>query len=439
MPIPNKVNRLSCIVSTSMKYPSFSFLPLSLFALFLGSTLTVSGAAVPTVELSIGQQKEIVPIEKVSSWFHMTTSKEIILGYQSEIEDTHFCPHPYALCDFALPRQERSQVKTLLSTRVDTEKVREYLDELSTKTDVSPKDAIFKGDESGKIIVSQPEVLGLTLQKEAALSTLVTALEKTGQESVQVTLPALIAEPTIKSGDIEKLGLKELIGTGTSNFRGSPKNRIYNINRALQQFQSIIIAPGAEFSFVEYLGEVDDKHGYLPELVIKNNKTEPEFGGGICQVSSTVFRAAIYSGMKITERRNHSYAVQYYKPYGMDATIYVPKPDFKFQNNTAHSIMIQSEIIGTDLVFRFFGTKDGRQVAVDGPYILESNPDGSMRTTFTQIVKDAEGKEMIKDEFKSNYKSPSLFPHPGEEQVKLTTKPKDWSNRQWQEYKKLNP
>lgn len=418
----------------------FLSLPALTFPLFLfGGVLTASAAPMPTLHLSTGKAVEIVPPEKVSGWLRITTEMRLESGYRSEIEDTRFCPVTHSFCDLILPRAARLQAKTLLSTQVEKEKIRAYLDELSQKTDIAPQDAIFKGDTDGKIIVSRPEVEGITLDKEQALSVITKALENNEGDLLSITLPVATAAPKVKSGDAARLGLKELIGTGTSSFRGSPKNRIYNINRALEQFQSIIIAPGEEFSFVKYLGDVDGEHGYLPELVIKNNRTEPEFGGGICQVSSTVFRAAIYSGMKITERRNHAYPVKYYTPYGMDATIYIPKPDFRFRNNTTHSIMMQSEIEGTQLTFRFFGTKDGRETSVDGPHILESNPDGSMRTVFTQIVKGADGQEMIRDEFRSNYKSPSLFPHPGEEQTKLTSKPKNWSNRQWQEYKKLNP
>jgi vancomycin resistance protein YoaR len=182
---------------------------------------------------------------------------------------------------------------------------------------------------------------------------------------------------------------------------------------------------------------VDGEHGYLPELVIKQNRTEPEFGGGICQVSSTVFRAAIYSGLKITARRNHAYPVKYYAPYGMDATIYIPKPDLKFVNNTPGHILMQASIEGTELIFRFYGTSDRRKVEVDGPHILESNPDGSMKTVFTQKVTDTEGETIIDDAFRSNYASPSKYPHPGQEPV-LTEKPKDWSERQWKEYRKAH-
>ena len=183
---------------------------------------------------------------------------------------------------------------------------------------------------------------------------------------------------------------------------------------------------------------MDGEHGYLPELVIKNNQTTPEFGGGICQVSTTVFRAAIYSGLKITERHNHAYPVSYYKPYGMDATIYIPKPDLKFTNNTPGAIFVQSTIEGNDLIFDFFGSKDGRTVTVDGPHTLAWNPDGSMKTVFTQAVSNADGQNFIRDSFYSNYKSPSLFPHPGQEPV-YTSKPSGWSDRQWKEYKALHP
>lgn len=323
---------------------------------------------------------------------------------------------------------------------VHKENIRGFVSALAPQINQEPKDAVFGVGSENQIIVSEPERVGRLLKEEESTDLILRTLlgENTSSLSLSLTLPTEVAKPAIVSTDRERLGLKELVGEGKTNFKGSPKNRIYNINRALKQFQNILIAPGQEFSFVDYLGEVDGEHGYLPELVIKNNQTTPEFGGGICQVSSTVFRAAIYSGLKITERRNHAYPVQYYKPYGMDATIYIPKPDLKFTNNTPGYILMQSTVDGSDLTFRFFGTRDGRTVSVDGPHILASNPDGSMKTVFTQEVNNAEGQNFIRDSFWSNYKSPSLFPHPGEEPI-YTTKPKDWSEKQWKEYKAIHP
>ncbi len=396
-------------------------------------------ATVPTLNLDLNGKSEVVPSSTVESWVTLDTKTVFRDGIPSEIEDTRYCPVSYSFCDLAIQSKRRLFVHTELTTTIDETKIKAFLTELALRTDRDPQDAVFTGGENGAIAVSQKEVYGYAMKQDEALEVILEALRTSNHSPLLLSLPGALTEPTIKSVDIDKLGVKELIGTGVTNFAGSPKNRIYNINRALEQFQSIIIAPGEEFSFVKYLGEVDGEHGYLPELVIRNNKTEPEFGGGICQVSSTVFRAAINSGMKITERRNHSYPVQYYKPYGLDATIYVPRPDFRFLNNTGHHVMMQSEIIGTELRFRFFGTNDGRTTTMDGPHILERGGDGSMRTIFTQTVKDKDGNVFINDSFPSNYKSPKLFPHPGEEQGKLTSKPADWSNRQWRDYKRLNP
>jgi vancomycin resistance protein YoaR len=299
-----------------------------------------------------------------------------------------------------------------------------YVSTLSAKVNRDPKNPIFGETAEKTITVLESGKDGLELDESAAVASIRLAVEA---DRETVSLPVSATPPTIGSTDPAALGIRELVAEGTTNFRGSPKNRIFNINRALEQFQGVLIVPGAEFSFVKQLGDVDGEHGYLPELVIKNNKTEPEFGGGICQVSSTMFRTAINGGMKITARRNHAYPVSYYKPYGMDATVYIPAPDFRFVNNTPGNILILSSVEGTSLTFRFYGTKDGRQVEIDGPHILESNPDGSMKTTFSQKVTDSSGTVLFNDTFPSSYKSPSLFPHPQD----LTVKPADWSKKQW--------
>lgn len=417
------------------------FLKTSLFiipVLFFSEAPFISAASVPEVTLSIGTVTEVIPSETVSGWLRITPIGMLDLVSEPVIKKDHLCTKGYQLCDFVQPSENRIEFKTFPFITIDEGAVKQSLESLALKTDIDPEDAAFGGDENGKIIVIIPEKFGQKLDIARSFEILTKALRENKEPLVRIELPIIPVAPAIRGSDAERLGIKELIGSGSSNFKGSPKNRVYNIKRSLEQFQSLIIPAGEEFSFVEHLGEVDEANGYLPELVIKDNKTQPEFGGGVCQVSSTVFRAAILSGMKITERRNHSYPVQYYLPYGFDATIYIPKPDFRFLNNTGNAVMMQSIIEGTKLTFQFFGTKDGRTVSMDGPHILERNPDGSMKTTFTQIVKDASGTEMIRDEFKSNYKSPSLFPKPGEEQ-NLTIKPNGWSNRQWREYKQVNP
>lgn len=418
-----------------MKKLSLSLITLSTFALAPG--VLSAASQTPTVTISAGRFQETVAPEVVSSWLHLDTKQIQNRNYQSEIETPTFCPTQTDFCSFSTSVRSQGHTQIELEQAVNTEGIKNYIDTLGAKVNLPPEDAIFAGDSNNKVYVKTPDKPGQEIDVEESLNAIEKALASTEGTAITINLPIKTSEANFKSSDLESLGFKEVIGEGRSNFAGSPKNRIYNIRRALQQFTGVIVKPGEEFSFVKYLGEVDGTTGYLPELVIRNNKTEPEFGGGICQVSSTVFRAAIYSGLKISERRNHSYAVQYYKPYGMDATIYIPKPDFKFINTTPGAIFMQPEIVGTELIFRFFGTRDGRTATVDGPHILEKNDDGSIKkTVFTQIVKDANGKEILKEAFTSNYKSPALFPHPEDENTVLTEKPKDWSNKQWKEYQK---
>lgn len=163
--------------------------------------------------------------------------------------------------------------------------------------------------------------------------------------------------------------IKEVIGTGHSRFSGSPANRRHNIKIGADALHGLLIKPDEEFSLLKALGEIDASSGYLPELVIKGDKTVPEYGGGLCQIGTTVFRSALNTGLPITQRRNHSYRVSYYEPAGTDATIYDPAPDFRFLNDTGNYILIQSRIEGDDLYFDFWGTKDGRIASTTDPVI----------------------------------------------------------------------
>lgn len=390
-----------------------------------------------TLELSASDYTEKISARDLASWFRLETAL-VPQTERSEAADTAYCPVLGPYCDLSLSRYSRHRLGVVFESEPDRESVGNFVALLASRINQAPDNAVFGVSDTGSIIVTSREKLGRTLKEKESADLLLQAIEGSGGDMLKISLPTEVTKPKITGDDRERLGLKELIGEGKTNFKGSPKNRIFNINRALKQFQNVLIAPGEEFSFVKYLGDVDGEHGYLPELVIKNNQTTPEFGGGICQVSSTVFRAAIYSGLKLTERRNHAYPVQYYKPYGMDATVYIPKPDLKFINNTPGYILMQSTIDGFDLTFHFFGTKDGRSVNVDGPHILSRGGDGSMKTVFTQEVNDENGQNFIRDSFYSNYKSPSLFPHPGQEPV-YTTKPAGWSEKQWKDYKAIHP
>lgn len=230
------------------------------------------------------------------------------------------------------------------------------------------------------------------------------------KEEIRIKLITESIEPQITTKSIDNMGITSLLATGESNFHGSTKSRIHNVTVGAGKFNGILIGPGDKFSFVSILGEVGPKEGYLPELVIKQGKTTPEYGGGLCQVSTTAFRAAVKAGLEITERKNHAYAVKYYSPQGTDATIYPPHPDLAFVNNTPGYILIQTRISGNNLYFDFYGSNDNRKVELEGPVVYERGTGGAMKTWWKQKVYKEDGSLMHENTFYSNYKSPDLYP-----------------------------
>ena len=227
--------------------------------------------------------------------------------------------------------------------------------------------------------------------------------------------------PVNIAGDLMDLGIKELLATGHTSFYGSHANRVHNINVGIKKYNGVLVKPGEEFSFNKILGEVDAKNGYLPEKVIKKNKVETEYGGGICQVSSTLYRAALFAGVPITERNPHSWLVTYYGQVlgpGLDATIYLGVSDVKFINDTPAYLLVQSYTDGANAYFKFYGTSDGRTVAMDGPY------GGGLHYKWYRIL-NKNGQE-TKETIVSNYK-PMPAPDPPPEKPKEVAQKPDAS------------
>ncbi len=220
------------------------------------------------------------------------------------------------------------------------------------------------------------EFIGAQSGQAVDIEKTIQSMEQTIANSgeLEIALAVETVEPKITNDDVNDLGITEIIGTGESDFTGSPVNRVHNIKVGAEALDGILIAPDEEFSLLKALGPIDGEHGYLQELVIKGNETKPEYGGGLCQIGTTTFRATIASGLPVTERRNHSYRVRYYEPAGTDATIYDPAPDYKFKNDTGHYLLIKTRIEDTKLYFDFWGTKDGREVTITEPTIYNIVP-----------------------------------------------------------------
>lgn len=202
----------------------------------------------------------------------------------------------------------------------------------------------------------------------------------------------------------------ELLGTGKTSFAGSSENRIANIEIGSSKLNNAEVLPGEEFSALKTIGKISAEEGYKPEANIRGGKTVMALGGGLCQVSTTLFRAALNAGLKITARSNHSYPIGYYSPQGTDAALAYPYTDLKFVNNTANKIYIGRKIENFQLIFEIYGKNDGRKVKINGPRILEKKEDGSFKTILHQEVYYA-GVLSKKSLFSSFYRPKSDFPH----------------------------
>lgn len=301
----------------------------------------------------------------------------------------------------------------ILGVRLHPDRLRQYLErDIAAQLNQPAVDArLTIGQADGE---AQPKVTefsaprrGLALNLDATAQHIARAVSL---GHPQVPLVVDVTQPAItENTDIQALGVTTLLARGESDFAGSPRNRVHNITVGATRYHGLLVPPEAEFSFNEYLGPVNAAAGFKPELVIKNHTTTPEYGGGLCQVSTTAFRAAVYSGLEVTERRNHAYAVRYYGTPGFDATIYPGYTDLRFRNDTPAHILIQTKIEGTKLFFEFWGTPDGRTVEVDGPHPYNRQPNGAVKATLTQrVLKD---NNVVRETvFASNYKSPDLYP-----------------------------
>ena len=310
------------------------------------------------------------------------------------------------------PVFEKDSNNQILGLSLDEELTTHYLLNIIQHINRSPKEARLGFKEDNLIIKEKSENGAELLLEESVDALIYDILEGKINLSLAIKeIPALVSE-----NNLFKLGIDTLLAEGESDYTGSSLSRVNNIRVGASKFDQHLIEPNEEFSFNETLGEVSGEEGYLPGLVIKENKLVPEFGGGICQVSTTMFRAAINSGLDIAERYPHSFPVSYYNPQGFDATIYPPHPDLRFINNTEGHILIQRRIEGNKLIFEMYGKNEGKKIKVKGPYIYERNEEeDSFKTVLWQEVYDKNGEQISKKGFWSYYQSPSLFPVETEE------------------------
>jgi vancomycin resistance protein YoaR len=234
---------------------------------------------------------------------------------------------------------------------------------------------------NGRLQIIESGRDGLRLKKAEAVEAIRLALRTPDRV---VELPVETIRPQITTETLPTLGIVELVAEGKSSFAGSAGYRVTNIRAGAARMDGVLIPPGAEFSFNTQLGAVDAEHGFVQGYAVIGNRTQLEWGGGVCQVSTTVFRAAFWAGLPITERHAHPFHISWYDAFsfpdqaapGMDATIYTGVQDLRFINDTGHWLLMEA-VVDTSaqvLSVRLYGTRPDRRVAVVGPEITNIVP-----------------------------------------------------------------
>lgn len=327
-----------------------------------------------------------------------------------------------------------NQINLPKSYRYTPDNLDSLISPIQKKINIQPVDALFTfaNQRVTAFTLSQDgQAVDTPRLKENLYKELIKNAEKNKQNKIAISVPIKILKPKITNENINSFGIRELIGEGTSLFHHSIENRIYNIQLAASRLNGVLIAPDETFSFDKAVGDISSFTGYKQAYVIENGHTVLGDGGGVCQVSTTLFRAALHAGLPIIERNQHAYRVGYYEQDsgpGIDAAVYSPSVDMKFKNDTGHYILIQS-FADTDnlrLTFDLYGTSDNRESTITEPVILSQTPApdplyqddptlpkgevkqidfaaGGANVYFTRTVK-RNGKTIISDKFTSNYR-----------------------------------
>jgi vancomycin resistance protein YoaR len=314
---------------------------------------------------------------------------------------------------------------------VEDYKVASYSAQIGNLVNREPIDAKFQV-EDGKVAVFEPAQNGVTLDS-SGLTKEIAARIFDPNSPADIEVPVKTTEPALSTANVNNYNIKELVGQGKSKFRGSAAGRIHNLSLASNKLNGTLIAPGETFSMYKVVGEVEKSTGFQDAFIIKDGRTVPGVGGGLCQVSTTLFRAALNAGLPIKERHQHAYRVYYYEQDsapGIDAAVYFPSWDLKFVNDTGNYLLLQTKVDTKtfNMEFNLYGVKDGRTVSLTKPVVTNLTPpppdlrvdDPTLargqenevehavwgaNVSFNRTVKDKDGNIKAEDVFKSAYKA----------------------------------
>ncbi len=310
------------------------------------------------VENRIDQQKSTKVLDNAKYWL----SHKLSIKYKKK--------------ELVLNGAEIVQLLSLTKSDLNEDEYENLVEKLRDAFEQSPVNAAIN-IEGERVKEFTPEQDGLLIEYESFKKVLAVNLNESHGSEIEI--PMVVTKPKVSMDEINDLGIKTLIGVGTSKFHGSIPNRVFNLNLAASRVNGIVIPPGEEFSFNKAVGSIDRASGYKSAYVISAGRTVLGDGGGVCQVSTTLFRAAMNAGLPIVERKAHAYRVHYYEEDtgpGFDATVYSPSVDFKFKNDTPGHILIQSSVDTKNMAmkFEFYGTDDGRVATISAARISSQSP-----------------------------------------------------------------
>jgi len=279
---------------------------------------------------------------------------------------------------------------------LDAARLETYLAELAPQLERQARNARFIfNDDTRQLDLMAPAVIGRSLDIPATVQA-INMLTTQGQHSIPLVFHDI--QPAVgDSATGAELGITALVSDQYTNFAGSSAARIQNIQAASKNFLGLLVPPGETFSMAANLDDVSLDNGYAEALIIFGGRTIKGVGGGVCQVSTTLFRTAIFGGFQIDERYAHAYRVGYYEHGfgpGLDATVYAPLVDFKFTNDSPHWLLIESYVYKNELEFKFYSTSDGRTVEVSRPEIMNVVPHPEAKYEENPELKTGEIKQV---------------------------------------------
>lgn len=306
---------------------------------------------------------------------------------------------PYLLIDTALENGEPTAVLD-----IDTEGLAAALRaEVGDEINRPPVDAVIGWDDGA--VALEPSSDGVTIKGGAFAEAVAGSFLESHQP---VEIPVILTRPEIDGENLDALGIDTLLGKGSSNYDGGVEGRDANVELATEFMNGTLVPPGGIFSFNDAIGEITYERGFQEALVVQGEGVGRDVGGGVCQVSTTIFRAALNAGMPITEWYSHTYRLPDYERDGwgpgFDASILqwgpdpAEWPDFEFENYTDGWLLVESSIAYPYVNVNIYGSGDGRSVIIDAWEI------GNNAFGFSRVIHDAQGNVVAERTFESHFK-----------------------------------